>query len=91
MAIFVTGQGHTDPWVNEGVGAPSGPFATPIHPVALSIDGNTVQPLFAGLAPGQAGLLQVNVPTAGLAPGVHEVQISIHGVPSNGVKIYVRR
>lgn len=89
VALYLTGQGHTDPLVQEGAAAPANPFATPIHPLHLVIDGQTHDPLFAGLAPGQAGLLQVNVPTAGLSAGAHEVVISIHSVPSNGVKIYV--
>ena len=90
VAIYVTGQGQTDPLVSDGEAAPSNPFATPIHPLHLAIDGETHQPLFAALAPGLTGLLQVNVPTQGLAPGAHVVVLSIHGVPSNGVKIYVR-
>ena len=89
VALYLTGQGRTDPLVREGEAAPANPFATPIHSLHLTVDGQTKQPLFAGLAPGQAGLLQVNVPTAGLSPGAHEVQVSIHSIPSNGVRIYV--
>ena len=89
VAIYLTGQGHTQPLVAAGTGAPANPFATPIHVLHLTIDGETKQPQFAGMAPGQAGLLQVNAPTTGLAPGVHDLQISIHSIPSNGVKIYV--
>jgi uncharacterized protein (TIGR03437 family) len=90
VALFVTGQGHTNPIVADGAAAPSSPFATPVHPLHLVIDGETKQPLFAGLAPGLTGLLQVNAPTHGLAPGAHVVVISIHSTPSNGVTIYVR-
>lgn len=90
VALYLTGQGQTDPLVAAGMPAPANPFATPVHPLHLVIDGQTHQPLFAGLAPGQAGLLQVNVPTAALGPGAHVVVISIHSIPSNGVKIYVQ-
>ncbi len=89
VALYLTGQGHTDPVVPDGAAAPADPFALPIYPLHLTIDGETAQPFFAGLAPGQAGLMQLNVPTSGLAPGAHSVQVSMHGEPSNGVRIYV--
>ncbi|MEZ5397013.1 MAG: hypothetical protein R2724_30135 [Bryobacterales bacterium] len=40
-----------------------------MHPLHLAIDGETHEPLFAALAPGLAGLLQVNVPTQGARAG----------------------
>ena len=36
------------------------PFATPDEPVIILIDGQRAEILFAGLAPGSIGLLQVN-------------------------------
>ena len=89
VALFLTGQGWTQPLVADGAAAPASPFAAPVHNVHLVVDGETAQPLFLGLAPGLAGMLQINVPTEGLEPGPHEVVVSIQSQPSNGVKIYV--
>ena len=48
--------------------APSSPLVTTTNPVTVTIQGIPAQVLFAGLAPGFAGLYQVNVMVpAGLA------------------------
>ena len=61
IQLFLTGQGLTTPRVETGALAPSvAPFATPDEPVVILIDGQRAEILFAGLAPGSIGLLQVN-------------------------------
>ncbi len=62
MQLFLTGQGLLGMAVETGALAPlEPPFPAPAAPVAVSI--NTIDALvrFAGLAPGLAGLLQLNV------------------------------
>jgi uncharacterized protein (TIGR03437 family) len=57
----------------------------------VTIAGHTVAPHYAGLAPGFAGLYQVNVPLPADAPaGDHSVELSIAGRTSNRIIIPVR-
>ena len=62
IQLFFTGQGLTTPRVETGALAPGvAPFATPDQGIVILIDGQRAEILFAGLAPGSVGLLQVNV------------------------------
>ncbi len=89
VSLYLTGQGPTSPSVPDGEAAPAAPFATPALPVAVTVNGKSVTPQFVGLAPGQAGLLQLNLPTGGLSPGPNEVWVGIGGAPSNKAAVYV--
>jgi uncharacterized protein (TIGR03437 family) len=59
VQIFLTGQGATDPVAVTGQ-LPSAPFPAPLLPVRVSIGGREARTTFVGLAPGLAGLLQIN-------------------------------
>jgi len=62
IQFFFTGQGLTTPRVETGALAPAAaPFAVPDQGVTVLIDGQRAEIVFAGLAPGSVGLLQVNV------------------------------
>jgi uncharacterized protein (TIGR03437 family) len=77
---FWTGLGRTDPWIQAGLPAPASPLARSVQP-ELSIGGQPATVTFAGLAPGFAGLYQVNVAVpSGLKPGRQVV--SWRGNPS---------
>jgi uncharacterized protein (TIGR03437 family) len=67
VQLFLTGLGAVSPTVTAGTAAPSSqPFATVVNPVQIYIDdssGNATQATaiaYQGLAPGLAGLYQVN-------------------------------
>lgn len=61
VQLFLTGQGVTTPRVETGALAPGvAPFPLPDQDVVILIDGQRAEILFAGLAPGSIGLLQVN-------------------------------
>jgi uncharacterized protein (TIGR03437 family) len=61
IQLFVTGQGAVNvPVASGGLAPESPPFPAPVLPVSVSIDALSARVLFAGLAPGFAGLLQVN-------------------------------
>ena len=45
--------------------------------------------MFAGATPGYVGLMQVNVIVPALAPGEHEVVLSVDGVEANRVMVSV--
>ncbi|MCZ6491783.1 MAG: PQQ-dependent sugar dehydrogenase, partial [Acidobacteria bacterium] len=69
VVLYATGEGQTDPSGMDGNLAEA-PFPEPLLPVSLSIGGLLAEILFAAVAPGFAGLLQVNarIP-AGVVPG----------------------
>jgi uncharacterized protein (TIGR03437 family) len=73
MQLFFTRQGLTTPRVETGAPVPAvAPFATPDQGVAVLIDGQPAEALYAGLAPGAIGLLKVNVVIpASLAPSIN--------------------
>jgi uncharacterized protein (TIGR03437 family) len=69
VTFFATGEGQTVPLGVDGKPSAS-PYPMPALPVSVTIGGVPADVLFAGSAPGFAGLLQVNarVPTS-VAPG----------------------
>lgn len=90
IQLFMTGQGAVDPAI--ATGAPStAPYPVPLLPVTARIGGRDAPVLFAGLAPGLVGLLQVNLeipretePSAAVA-----VNVSVGIYPAKPVTISV--
>ncbi len=70
LEIYSTGLGEVSPPVAAGAAAPGGELARVTAEVAVTIDGIAAPVGFAGLAPGFAGLYQVNATLpAGAAAG----------------------
>jgi uncharacterized protein (TIGR03437 family) len=70
LAIYCAGLGPVLPPVADGAAAPASPLSQTTLPVSVTIGGQNAQVLFSGLAPGFAGLYQVNaVVPAGVAAG----------------------
>jgi uncharacterized protein (TIGR03437 family) len=91
ISIFATGLGAlTSPPPPDGT--PAGDHATIAATATVNIGGITVSPTFAGLAPGFAGLYQVDAPIpAGITPGgAVQVFMTVGGVASNTVTIAVQ-
>jgi uncharacterized protein (TIGR03437 family) len=61
LEIYCAGLGPVSPTVADGVAAPLLTLSRTVNPVSVIIGGQPAQVLFAGLAPGFAGLYQVNV------------------------------
>jgi uncharacterized protein (TIGR03437 family) len=62
VTFYATGAGQTVPTSVDGTSAIGPSFPTPFLPIAVFIDGQNAEVLYAGAAPGMvAGLLQVNV------------------------------
>jgi adhesin/invasin len=89
VVLYCAGLGPVSPSVPEGAAAPLEPLSQTSNPVTLTIGGQQATVLFAGLAPGFAGLYQVNalVP-AGVEKGPEvPVILSLAGQPSPPVTL----
>lgn len=84
VSVYLTGMGPLDPAVGDGEAAPVEPLARATLPVRLLLDGQEAAVLYAGAAPGFAGL-QVVVALAPemLARRFPEVVVEVGGVASN--------
>jgi uncharacterized protein (TIGR03437 family) len=92
ITLYATGEGQTDPAGVDGKPATS-PFPKPLLPVSLRVAGLPVEILFAGSAPGFAGLLQINarLPGAFSPSGTLAVVLRVGSASSQpGVTIEVR-
>lgn len=90
LAVFGTGLGATAPVVSAGVAAPGSPLSVASATVTATIGGQAATVLYAGLAPGFAGLYQVNVLVPQLAAGDYAVQLVAAGAASNMGTVSVR-
>ena len=74
LEIYGLGLGATNPMVQAGLRSPASPPARALDTPRLQIGGKDAVVVFAGLAPGFAGVYQVNaIVPAGLLPGLHSV------------------
>lgn len=92
IVLFATGEGQTNPAGIEGRGA-GWPAPVPVLPVSVRIGDYPAEILYAGEAPGFAGLLQVNarVPAGFAPPGVLQVTLQVGTAASPaGVTVAVR-
>jgi uncharacterized protein (TIGR03437 family) len=60
LIIYLTGCGQTTPIVGDGLPAPGTPFALTLVPPSVQLGGQALSMMFAGLAPGQVGVCQIN-------------------------------
>lgn len=61
VQVFMSGLGAVFPSILDGVGAPTTPLSTTSNTFTADISGTTATVAFQGLAPGFAGLYQVNI------------------------------
>jgi uncharacterized protein (TIGR03437 family) len=72
LVIYCSGLGAVSPAVADGAAAPLATLSRTVSPVTVTVGGQSAQVLFAGLAPGFAGLYQVNIVVpAGVTPGAN--------------------
>ena len=90
IAAYLTGLGAVNNPVATGAAASANPLSTVTVTVTATLGGLDAQVVFAGLAPGYAGLYQVNLMVPQLATGDYPLQVSANGVASNPAQVSVR-
>jgi uncharacterized protein (TIGR03437 family) len=68
LVIYLTGLGTTSPSVGDGMPAPSDPLAQALTTPVVALGDVTLPVLYAGLAPGQVGVYQINATVPNNAP-----------------------
>jgi uncharacterized protein (TIGR03437 family) len=91
ITLFATGEGLDQPAASDGKPA-AAPLPKPILPITLSVGAAPAEILFAGAAPGFAGLMQINARLPGnAASGAAAVVLRVGTAASQtGVTIAVR-
>jgi uncharacterized protein (TIGR03437 family) len=90
ISVYCTGLGALNPPAITGAPGPVPPAQTALA-VQVSIGGLPAQVTYAGLAPGFAGLYQINAQVpAGTPSGAQPLQASAGGASSNAVTIAVQ-
>jgi uncharacterized protein (TIGR03437 family) len=92
LIFYLAGMGLTNTAVATGAPSPGNPFAEPIDPPTLTVNGSNVTIGFDGLTPGSVGLYQVNFQVPANTPDGNAVLVlSQDGVPSNPVLLPVHQ
>lgn len=90
VSIYLTGLGQVNGSIAAGQAAPASPPLQVAAAVQIQIDdGQLFTPSFAGLAPGYAGLYQINVRIPQLAGGNHTMRVIASGKASDAVNLAV--
>jgi len=91
VILYLTGQGAVTPAVADGTAAPAAPLSIINASVTVTIGSKNAEVTYKGIAPGFAGLAQLNVIVpAGLPPGDQPVFVSMNGFASNAGLITVK-
>lgn len=76
IAVFVTGLGDVSPSISDGAPGPSPNFSNTTNTITAMVGGTAATVTYAGLAPGLAGLYQVNLTIpSGLTAGDYYLEI----------------
>jgi uncharacterized protein (TIGR03437 family) len=91
VTVFSTGEGQTNPAGIDGKSSAS-PYPQPLGQLVVWVGGRPAPILFAAEAPGQAGVLQLNIQIPGIvASGAVPVALAVGDATSQaGVTVFVR-
>ena len=90
LALFLTGLGRLDADLPAGTPAPSEPLYRALAPVRVIVSGADADVIFSGLAPGYAGLNQVNFRVPNSAASQSSLQVVAAKITSNTVSVPIR-
>jgi uncharacterized protein (TIGR03437 family) len=91
LAVYGTGFGPTVPPIPDGAASPASPLATGAPPNVF-LEGRQLAVQFAGLAPGLAGVWQINIVLPNDAPTGPQLSLSmVSGVASNVLPVAIAR
>ena len=89
--MYAAGLGPVDNQPATGVGAPASPLASARTAVRVTLAGLPCDIQYTGLAPGLAGVYQVNFRVPANPPtGFQELTLTAGGAGSPAVKVWVR-
>jgi len=77
ITIYLTGMGNTTPAVEAGFPGGSDPIAAPVIAPSVRIGGTELTVQFAGLAPGQVGIYQINARVSRNVPTGFDIPLSV--------------
>ncbi|MEO8098003.1 MAG: CotH kinase family protein [Acidobacteriota bacterium] len=77
LSFFATGLGAVNPAVRDGEPASLDFVSSTVQTVTAKVNGQTAAVLFAGLAPGYAGLCQVNVQLPAAITGTGDLSLTL--------------
>jgi len=77
LVLYATGVGKLNNPPPTGVAAPMSPLATPVDPITMTLGGAPVSVMFAGLTPGCAGLVQMDIQLPTTLPAGSSLPIAI--------------
>ena len=77
LQLFLTGLGAVTPTIQDGAAAPGSPLSVVTSDVKVYVGGRPATVLFKGLAPGLAGLYQINFTVPASAPTGTSVALGI--------------
>ncbi|HLK22258.1 MAG TPA: hypothetical protein VKT81_25100 [Bryobacteraceae bacterium] len=92
LMLYVTGLGAVSPSVKDGFAAPGSPLSYVVANVTVSVDGLNAPVSFAGLAPGFAGLYQVNfeVPKGVSSGRLVSLSVGTPDAVTDEAKLYIK-
>jgi uncharacterized protein (TIGR03437 family) len=92
ISVYATGLGPLTPAVAQGTPASMTTLSTTTLPVTASVGGRSATVQFAGAAPGQIGVYQVNIMVPlGTPAGAARIQLSVDGNSSQlGATVQIR-
>jgi len=77
LVLYLTGMGQVSPAVGNGLPGPANPLAVALAPPAVFLGDVSLPVLYAGLAPGEVGVYQINVQIPTSAPQGLSVPLTI--------------
>jgi uncharacterized protein (TIGR03437 family) len=77
LVIYLTGLGQVSPAVDNGLPSPANPLATALTAPTVSLGNVALPVLYAGLAPGEVGVYQINVQVPNSTPQGISVPLAI--------------